>query len=515
MRGTEAVRAQLASLALLLAGGCALLTSSAVAAPSATVQPTLSGVARDGQRLRAERGTWEGRKPIGYAYSWARCDASGGGCEAIATAVRRQYKIGHADVGHALRVTVTADDGESTSATSTPSEPVLAAAPAKRTRPKLTGTAVDGQLLSVGAGAWKGTPPQSFAYQWQSCAKSAPCTDIPGATATSYRASSSQIGEKLRAVITAQNAAGSASAASAASRPVVAGQPVELSLPAVSGTLREGQTLDASTGEWAGTGPISYSYQWLRCSPLGGSCAEIAGATSASYTAGLADLASNLAVVVTASSAHGTASATSPETQAVLGILPTNTLLPSISGLLQDGGLLSGTSGEWSGSQPISHAYQWELCNSLGASCSDVSEAVASTLKLSPADVGSTVRLAVTATNAAGSTTATSPASGLVAALLPSNTALPTIGGLLELGKQLTASTGSWSGTAPIAFGYQWQLCNPLGGGCVNIAKATSSMFALVALDIGGTLRVVVTGTNAAGSVPVTSAATGLIEGLL
>ena len=63
--------------------------------------------------------------------------------------------------------------------------------------------------------------------------------------------------------------------------------------------------------------------------------------------------------------------------------------LPSISGLLQDGGLLSGTVGEWSGSEPISYAYQWELCNSLGASCKSISEAIGSTLKLSPADVGS------------------------------------------------------------------------------------------------------------------------------
>lgn len=612
MRGIEDVRAQLASLALLLVGSCALVTSSAAAAPSATVQPTLSGVARDGQRLRAERGTWEGRKPIAYAYGWSRCDASGGDCEKVAAAVHRLYKIGHADVGHTLRVTVSADDGEAASATSAPSAPVLAAAPVKAARPKLTGGAVDGQLLSVGEGVWRGTPPQSFAYQWQSCPKSGPCADIAGATGASYRASTAQIGQKLRAIVTAQNAAGSASVASSVSRPVLAGQPVELAAPIVSGTLREGETLEASAGEWAGTGPISYAYQWLRCSPLGGGCAEIAGATSASYVADLADLASDLAVVVTASNAQGTASATSSETQAILGILPTSmllpsisgllqdggllsvtpgswtgtepisytyqwqlcsalgqgcealigatgstlgldpseigktldvvvtatnaagstsattpvsgliagilpksTALPSISGLLQDGGLLSGTVGEWSGSAPISYAYQWELCNAAGEACKAIGEAIGPTLQLSSLDVGSTLRLAVTATNVAGSTTARTPASSLVAALLPSNTALPTIGGLLQLGKLLTASTGSWAGTTPISYAYQWQLCNPLGGGCADIAKATSATFALGALDVGGTLRVIVTATNAAGSVPATSVATGLIEGLL
>jgi hypothetical protein len=103
----------------------------------------------------------------------------------------------------------------------------------------------------------------------------------------------------------------------------------------------------------------------------------------------------------------------------------------------------------------------------------------------------------------------------LVAALLPSDTALPTIGGLLQLGKQLTASPGSWTGTAPISYAYQWELCKTLGGGCANVSKATSSRFSLGALDVGGTPRVLVTASNAAGSVPTTSAPTGLIEGLL
>lgn len=525
--GTNAVRARLtgsrrallAGLAsfALLAGGCGALAPGALAAaPTDTTPPSVAGVARDGQRLKAERGAWDGQRPIAYAYSWSRCDSSGSGCEAIAGAVHRTYKLGHADIGHALRVDVTAaGGGEEASATSAPSEPVATAAPGRRKRPKLSGSSLDGQVLSVGAGSWKGSPPQSFSYQWQSCPKSGPCSDIPGATGPSYRATTAEIGQKLRAIVTVQNAAGSASAASTASKRIGAGPPVAVEPPAVSGTLQEGQALSASAGEWAGTGPIAYSYQWLRCSLLGGGCKEILGATGPSYTAGLADLASNLAVTVTATNAQGSASATSPETQPILGILPTNTILPSISGLLQDGGLLSGTAGGWSGSEPISYGYQWELCNAAGASCQAISEAIGSTLKLSPADVGSTLRLAVTATNAAGSSTATSPATSLVAALLPSNTALPSISGLLKTGQLLSASNGGWSGTAPITFGYQWQLCNVLGGGCANIAKATSSTFLLGLLDVGGTLRVVVTATNAAGSTPATSAATGLIEGLL
>ena len=119
------------------------------------------------------------------------------------------------------------------------------------------------------------------------------------------------------------------------------------------------------------------------------------------------------------------------------------------------------------------------------------------------------------ATNVAGSTSATTPVTGLIEGLLPTNTALPSISGLLKIGQLLSASNGTWSGTTPITYTYQWQLCNLLGSDCSNIAKATGPSFLLGLLDIGLPLRVAVTATNVAGSTSATSNVTGLIEGLL
>jgi Glycosyl hydrolase family 26 len=93
----------------------------------------------------------------------------------------------------------------------------------------------------------------------------------------------------------------------------------------------------------------------------------------------------------------------------------------------------------------------------------------------------------------------------------PVNESLPLISGSVVEGSVLTASVGSWSGTTPIAYAYQWRRCDRGGGGCVAIAAATGVSYSLSAVDVGASLRVDVTATNEAGSASATSAATGLV----
>jgi uncharacterized protein YukE len=508
--------------ALLLAGICLLvLPGVALGAgsgePLDESAPSLAGTARDGLRLKTVKGIWSGQTPLLYGYSWRRCDTSGSACEGIAGASKASYKATHQDVGHTLRVIVTAtNEVGAASATSGPSAIVAPAAPAKKGAPKVTGSGQDGQLMSASTGTWKGTPPFSYSYRWEACnALGEACTIIPGAAEASYRAASSQIGGRLRVIVTAANSVGSASATSAASKRIVPGPPVSTSPPVISGSLQEGQTLTAATGGWGGTGPFTYSYQWQRCPISGGGCQDIAGASGATYTLGLADLASKLVVVVTAISSLGTASASSAETSPVAAILPAISILPQITGLLQDGQLLSVGSGSWSGTEPISFSYQWQLCDALGVSCSDIAGATGPSLKLSPADIAGVLDVVVTATNAAGSTSVTSSVTGLIAGLLPSNTALPSIAGLLQDGQLLSVLAGSWSGSEPISYSYQWQVCNAAGESCSNITGATGSTLKLLTDSIGSTVDVVVTATNAAGSTSATTPVSSLVAGLL
>jgi len=94
----------------------------------------------------------------------------------------------------------------------------------------------------------------------------------------------------------------------------------------------------------------------------------------------------------------------------------------------------------------------------------------------------------------------------------PVNTSPPIISGTPQDGQTLTASTGSWSGTQPITYGYQWQRCDSGGANCVAIAGATGPTYLATSVDVGRTLRVVVTATNSAGSAGATSAATTVVQ---
>jgi acid phosphatase type 7 len=95
------------------------------------------------------------------------------------------------------------------------------------------------------------------------------------------------------------------------------GAPVNSSAPSISGTAQAGRVLTTSTGTWTGAEPISYAYQWRRCDAAGGSCANIAGATSGTYALGAADVGSTVRVVVTASNSQGHSAATSAPTAVV------------------------------------------------------------------------------------------------------------------------------------------------------------------------------------------------------
>jgi hypothetical protein len=105
-----------------------------------------------------------------------------------------------------------------------------------------------------------------------------------------------------------------ASARTFASRSKQSSSPVNSSPPSISGTAIEGQVLSASTGKWAGTPPMHYAYQWRRDS------SNVSGSTGSSYLLTSSDVGHQLTVVVIATNAYGSASATSPPTATVTAL---------------------------------------------------------------------------------------------------------------------------------------------------------------------------------------------------
>ena len=82
----------------------------------------------------------------------------------------------------------------------------------------------------------------------------------------------------------------------------------------------------------------------------------------------------------------------------------------------------------------------------------------------------------------------------------PVNTAPPTVSGVTQVGKTLTATTGTWSGQPTPTFTYQWLRCNSNGNNCVDIPNATAPTYRLTAADEGKTIRAQVIATNSEGS---------------
>lgn len=95
---------------------------------------------------------------------------------------------------------------------------------------------------------------------------------------------------------------------------------------------------------------------------------------------------------------------------------PVSTGAPTIAGSAVEGATLATDGGSWSGGLPMTYTYQWLRCDTGGAGCAAIASAVGATYAVSADDVGSTIRVAVTASNSAGSAEATSDPTATVAA---------------------------------------------------------------------------------------------------
>ena len=185
-------------------------------------------------------------------------------------------------------------------------------APEPVTVPVISGVARDGETLTTSDGSWTGVGPLSYSYAWGRCDRAfAECELVPGATARSYTIRSVDVGFRMWVRVTASNVAGSTPAFSDLTSVVVARAPFNRSSPVVDGEARLGAILVASPGEWLGTAPISFAYQWQACNAAVSVCSDLPGQTGQVMRVSSVDVGDVIRVVVTATNVGGSATAAS------------------------------------------------------------------------------------------------------------------------------------------------------------------------------------------------------------
>jgi hypothetical protein len=185
---------------------------------------------------------------------------------------------------------------------------------------------------------------------------------------------------------------------------------------------------------------------------------------------------------------------------------------PSISGTAREGSTLTASHGFWT-NNPSSYRYRWLRCDTNGSSCVLIG-AEGRNYRLRSADVNHRIRVRVTARNSLGTGTPvdSQPTSVVTASgAAPANSSKPSISGDPREGSTLTVSNGTWAGSQPISYGYQWNRCDQSGNGCAAISGATGSSYNATGADVGHTLRVHVSARNSHGTSAVDTDPTALV----
>jgi hypothetical protein len=198
---------------------------------------------------------------------------------------------------------------------------------------------------------------------------------------------------------------------------------------------------------------------------------------------------------------------------------PSSTAEPRITGSAAVGSTLSASTGSWTG-QPSSFAYQWLRCpegggRPDGSDCAAIGGATTATYVVAAGDVDHRIRVRVTATNADGSQTVASNATGRVRqpdAGRPVNAAAPTLSGTPAEGQTLHVTPGTWNGRQPITFTFRWLRCDGSGNNCILQPGSSDDAYVLREGDVGKTIRARVVARNSRGEASQLTAQSSAVQ---
>ena len=530
---------------------------------AATGTVAITGTPEQGQTLRAAPSSvtdadGEPSDGVVYGYQWQRGTTDNQGTITwadISGATASSYTLVQADVGHTVQVVVSFDDAEgntetlTSAATGTVTDVNIAA-----TGPvTITGTAAQGQTLTADTNSIRdadGLPRNVvYSYQWQRGSThgtgTTTWTDIASATASSYTLVQADVRQKVRVVVSFDDAEGNTETlTSAASAAVTNVNDAATGSVTITGTAAQGQELTAtglsSIADADGIplyvipyGGVVYRYQWQRGTTDNQGTitwADISGATASSYTLVQADVGHTVQVVVSFEDELGGAERlTSAATGTVTDVNIAAMGPVTITGTAAQGETLTADTNSIRDAdglpRNVVYSYQWQRSTGSGTTWTDIASATGASYTLVQADVGHTVQVVVSFDDAEGNTeTLTSAETGTVtAAVTDVNTAATgtvTITGTAAQGQTLRAAPSSVTDadgepSDGVVYGYQWQRGTTDNQGTITwaaISGATASSYTLVQADVGHTVQVVVSFDDAEGNTEtLTSAATGTV----
>ena len=454
----------------------------------------------------------DGPASLTFSYQWKR-DST-----AISSATQASYTLTQADVGAAISVTVswTDDGGTAETLTSAATASVTNINDPPTGSVTITGTPTQGLTLianTSGISDPDGPASLTFSYQWKRDS-----TAISSATQASYTLTQADVGKAISVTVSWTDGGGAAETlTSTATASVTNANDPPTGAVTITGTPTQGQTLTAVTSTIVdpdGPASLTFTYQWKRDSTA------INSATQASYTLTQADVGKAISVTVSWTDSGGAAETlTSTATASVTDANDPPTGAVTITGAATQGQTLTAVTStivDPDGPSSLTFTYQWKRGvtvisgGSTHVLTTDISSATGRTYTLTQADVGAVISVTVSWTDA-GSTaeTLTSAATANVLDINDLPTGSVTITGTASQGQTLIAATSSISdpdGPVNLIFIYQWKRDS------TAISGATSSTYVLKQADVGATITVTVSWTDAGGATEsLTSAATSTV----
>lgn len=414
-------------------------------------------------------------------FQWYKCLTSNGTFTSISGATASTYSLGSSDFGYYFKVVAIGSGSYTGTVQNSPVGPITRGVVSGIG--DITGTAASGQTLTAGAVSPSGA---TVNYQWQkSNTAYGTYTDISGATSSSYALGTNNTGYYFRVTVTG-NGNFSGSATSNIIGPVISGSATPITaIGTIYGNLNAGQIIYA--GVITPT-DATVTYQWMRCAVLGGTYANISGATSSSYTLTSGDYGYYITV-----RASGTGSYNGTVTSSEVGPVQAYqlTAISDIIGNTYIGKALTAGTVTPLGATVT---YQWQRdADGTGTTFSDIGGATSSSFTLSGPDSYRYLRVKAIGTGAYTGTVISNMTAGRGGTTATSIGGIGSISGALQVGKTLTAGALTTSGATAT---YQWLRCTTSNGSFASIPGATSSTYTLTSSDYGYYIEVTATGSG-------------------